>query len=161
LLCVALGASSEGIASATSIIPRGLLISREFYGPFSADFPKMRAIRRIRRLRARGPFAFEYASIGSLSGSRSKGTQGMSSGISLNSAISGKVASLFIIRSPVFSVMLGELIRSHPRGLSDCSSGAGGLFGLLPEYRLEGGPARGKRRRKTWNDPCGRSARIR
>jgi hypothetical protein len=60
------------------------------------------------------------ASIGSLSGSRSKGTQGMSSGISLNSAISGKVASLFIIRSPVFSVMLGELIRSHPRGLSDC-----------------------------------------
>jgi hypothetical protein len=85
----------------------------------------------------------------------------MSSGISLNSAISGKVASLFIIRSPVFSVMLGELIRSHPRGLSDCSSGAGGLFGLLPEYRLEGGPARGKRRRKTWNDPCGRSARIR
>jgi hypothetical protein len=55
LLCVPLGARSEGMASATSIVPRGLLISREFCGGFSAGFPKMRAIRRIRLRRVRGP----------------------------------------------------------------------------------------------------------
>jgi hypothetical protein len=46
-------------------------------------------------------------------------------------------------------LIFGDMPQGSPtpptaRGLANCSSDAGGLFGGLPAYPREGGPARGK-----------------